>query len=224
LQAGLAALLTRLGAGTDIPLGSPIAGRTDEAVEELVGFFVNTLVLRTDTSGSPGFRELLDRVRRTDLDAYAHQDMPFERLVDALKPERDPSRNPLFQVAFGLQNDATPVVDLPEVRGEEEFVGMKVARFDLMFGFTETHDSDGLPAGMNGSVEYATDLFDAETVEGFVRRLIRLLRSAIQDPDRGLDALAIMDKDERRRMLVDWNDTARPAPAGTLVSRFEEQV
>ncbi|WP_262705895.1 MULTISPECIES: non-ribosomal peptide synthetase [Streptomyces] len=224
LQAGLAALLTRLGAGTDIPLGSPIAGRTDEAVEDLVGFFVNTLVLRTDTSGSPGFRELLDRVRRTDLAAYAHQDMPFERLVDALKPERDPSRNPLFQVAFGLQNDATPVVDLPEVRGEEEFVGMKVARFDLMFGFTETHDSDGLPAGMNGSVEYATDLFDAETVEGFVRRLIRLLRSAIQDPDRGLDALAIMDEDERRRMLVDWNDTARPAPAGTLVSRFEEQV
>ncbi|MFD8515486.1 amino acid adenylation domain-containing protein [Streptomyces antimycoticus] len=224
LQAGLATLLTRLGAGTDIPLGSPIAGRTDEAVEDLVGFFVNTLVLRTDTSGNPGFRELLDRVRSTDLAAYAHQDMPFERLVDALKPERDPSRNPLFQVAFGLQNDATPVVDLPEVRGEEEFVGMKVARFDLMFGFTETHDADGLPAGMNGSVEYATDLFDAETVEGFVRRLIRLLRSAVQDPDRGLDALAIMDEEERRRILVDWNDTARPAPTGTLVSRFEEQV
>ncbi|SCF61805.1 AMP-binding enzyme [Streptomyces sp. Ncost-T6T-2b] len=224
LQAGLATLLTRLGAGTDIPLGSPIAGRTDEAVENMVGFFVNTLVLRNDTSGNPTFRELLDRVRQTDLAAYSHQDMPFERLVDAIKPERDPSRHPLFQVAFGLQNDATPVVALPEVRGEEAFVGMKVARFDMMFGFTETHDDAGLPAGMNGSVEFATDLYDLETVEGFVQRLKRLLASAVQNPDQSLDTLAIMDEDERRRMLVDWNDTERPSPVGTLVSHIEEQA
>ncbi|MCA6094662.1 amino acid adenylation domain-containing protein, partial [Streptomyces sp. SCA3-4] len=224
LQAGLAALLTRMGAGDDIPLGSPIAGRTDESVEEMVGFFVNTLVLRNDTSGNPSFRELLDRVRQTDLAAYSHQDMPFERLVDAIKPERDPSRHPLFQVAFGLQNDATPVVDLPEVRGEEEFVGMKVARFDLMFGFTETHDASGLPAGMNGSVEYATDLYDRPTVEGFVQRLKKLLASAVQNPDQRLDTLEIMDEAERRRMVVDWNDTGRPAPEGTLVSRIEAQV
>ncbi|MFJ4095287.1 amino acid adenylation domain-containing protein [Kitasatospora sp. NPDC089913] len=224
LQAGLSALLTRLGAGTDLPLGSPIAGRSDETVENMVGFFVNTLVLRNDTSGNPTFRELLDRVRRTDLDAYSHQDMPFERLVDAIKPERDPSRQPLFQIAFGLQNDATPVLALPEVESREAFVGMKVARFDLMFGFTETHDADGLPAGMNGSVEFATDLYDARTVEVFVQRLVRLLASAVEDPDRRLDALAIMDQEERDRVLVAWNDTARPAPTGTLVSRFEEQA
>ncbi|WP_405365969.1 amino acid adenylation domain-containing protein [Kitasatospora sp. NBC_00039] len=224
LQAGLSALLTRLGAGTDLPLGSPVAGRSDETVEDMVGFFVNTVVLRNDTSGNPTFRELLDRVRRTDLDAYSNQDMPFERLVDAIKPERDPSRHPLFQIAFGLQNDATPVLALPEVESREEFVGMKVARFDLMFGFTETHDADGLPAGMNGSVEFATDLYDARTVEVFVQRLIRLLASAADDPDLRLDALAIMDEEERGRVVVEWNDTARPAPAGTLVSRFEEQA
>ncbi|MFC8419577.1 amino acid adenylation domain-containing protein [Streptomyces sp. NPDC057236] len=224
LQAGLATLLTRLGAGTDIPLGSPVAGRTDEAVEDLVGFFVNTLVLRNDTSGNPTFRELLDRVRRTDLAAYSNQDMPFERLVDAIKPERDPSRHPLFQVAFGLQNDATPALALPEVRSEEAFVGMKVARFDMMFGFTETHDEAGLPAGMNGSVEFADDLYDRETVEGFVQRLTRLLTSAVQDPDQALDTLEIMGEDERHRLLVDWNDTERPAPTGTLVSRIEEQA
>ncbi|MFI9100862.1 amino acid adenylation domain-containing protein [Streptomyces fildesensis] len=224
LQAALSALLTRLGAGTDIPLGSPVAGRDDESVEDLVGFFVNTVVLRNDTSGNPTFDELLDRVRATDLAAYSHQDMPFERLVDALKPERDPSRHPLFQIAFGLQNDATPVVDLPGISGEEAFVEMKVARFDLMFGFTETHDQDGRPAGLNGSVEYATDLFDQQTVESFVQRLDRLLASAVRDPGARLDALEVMGDAERHRMLVDWNATDRPAPEGTLVSRFEAQA
>ncbi|WP_049576268.1 non-ribosomal peptide synthetase, partial [Streptomyces sp. SBT349] len=224
LQAGLAALLSRLGAGSDIPLGSPVAGRSDASVEDLVGFFVNTLVLRNDTSGNPTFRELLARVRATDLAAYSHQDLPFERLVDALKPERDPSRHPLFQVAFGLQNESTPVVELPGVRAEEAFVGMKVARFDLMFGFTETHDADGRPAGMNGSVEYATDLFAPSTVEGFALRLTRLLADAVRDPGRRLDALEVMDDDERHRMLVEWNATGRPAPEGTLVSRFEAQT
>ncbi|MDH2430898.1 condensation domain-containing protein, partial [Sphaerisporangium sp. TRM90804] len=174
LQAGLAALLTRLGAGTDIPIGAPIAGRTDRALNELVGFFVNTLVMRVDTSGDPSFADLLKQVRETALEAYDNQDVPFEHLVEVLNPARSAAHQPLFQVILALQNAAAGVVAGGDLEITPEWVTTGTARMDLYWNFTENPLEDG-DGGLVGFVEYDTDLFDAETVGGLVGRLERLL-------------------------------------------------
>ncbi|MER7771805.1 amino acid adenylation domain-containing protein [Kitasatospora sp. NPDC096140] len=208
LQAALAALCTRLGAGTDIPIGSPISGRTDAAVEDLIGFFVNTLVLRTRTSGDPRFTELLTAVRDDALAAYAHQDLPFERLVEVLKPERSLSQHPLFQVFLALQNtpDADIRFDGLDVTLAEE--PLPSAKFDLAFNLAERFREGRVPDGVHGTVEYRTDLFDRATVEGVVERLTRFLRAVAADPRRRIGAVEILGEDERRRLL-----TGSPAPA-----------
>ncbi|HEY0700495.1 MAG TPA: amino acid adenylation domain-containing protein, partial [Micromonospora sp.] len=208
LQAGLAALLTRLGAGTDIPIGAPVAGRTDEALDDLIGFFVNSLVLRTDTSGDPTFRQLLDRVRDTDLAAYAHQDVPFERLVEELNPTRSLARHPLFQVTLVLQNTGAAQLELPGLVVEPDGLVADAAKFDLAVAFSETRDEAGAPAGLEGHLQYATDLFDRDTAATLLARLVRLLRSAVAVPDLPVGRLDVLDPAERRRVLVEWNDTA----------------
>src|SRR5699024_548220 len=131
LQAGLSALLTRLGAGTDIPLGSPVAGRNDDALTDLVGLFINTLVLRTDTSGDPSFRELLDRVRKVNMNAYENQDLPFERLVEVLNPARSRSKHPLFQIMLALQNTPDPQLDLSDMKSDLSIYSVGAAKFDF---------------------------------------------------------------------------------------------
>ncbi|MEU8927033.1 amino acid adenylation domain-containing protein, partial [Kitasatospora sp. NPDC048545] len=229
LQAALAALLTRLGAGTDIPIGSPIAGRVDSAVEELVGVFVNTIVLRTDTSGNPSFAELLDRVRETDVAAYAHQDVPFESLVDALNPDRSLSRHPLFQVMLSYQNtfrqDGMDAVNrIPGLTVELLDTDTGGAEFDLSIDVGERFTPEGEPAGMDGGIRYSADLYTAETALTLIDRLIRLLASALADPGRTVAELDLLDPAELRRVLVDWNDTGRPVPAATWPELFTAQA
>ncbi|NUS63656.1 MAG: amino acid adenylation domain-containing protein, partial [Saccharothrix sp.] len=199
LHAAVAALLTRLGAGTDLAIGTPVAGRTDEALDDLVGFFVNTLVLRTDTSGDPTFTELLARVRDTDLAAYDHQDVPFERLVEELNPARSLSRHPLFQVMLVLQNTPPATADFAGLRAEHRVVDLDVAKFDLTLDLTETGD------GLTGALKYATDLFDRATAERFATALTRLLTAVATTPDAPVTAIDLLGADERERLLSTWN-------------------
>jgi amino acid adenylation domain-containing protein len=225
LQAALAALLTRLGAGTDVPLGSPVAARTDEVLDDVVGFFVNTLVLRTDTSGDPTFAELLGRVREADLAAYAHPDLPFERLVERLQPVRSLSRHPLFQVMLAFQETLDARVPLsPELTAEVSAARAGVAKFDLAFDLTERRGADGAIESIRGVVEYSTDLFEQETVQRVADRLVRLLAAVADDPGQRIGAVEVLAADERRQLLLDWNQTAVELPRRPLPMLVEEQV
>ncbi|MEV6681883.1 amino acid adenylation domain-containing protein [Streptomyces erythrochromogenes] len=225
LQAGLAALLTRLGAGDDIPLGSPVAGRTDDALDDQVGFFVNTLVLRTDTSGNPTFRQLLDRVRTTDLGAWAHQDLPFEQIVEALNPSRSTSRQPLFQVMLAVQNAPTAELSLPGVSaGPMTMVDTGTAKLDLVLSLSEVTGTDGAPAGLRGFAEYDADRFDAATVTALLARLVRMLEAAADHPDTRMGEVDLLTGEERRQVLDLPNRTDRPRLPGTLPGLFEGQV
>ncbi|MEW2398055.1 amino acid adenylation domain-containing protein [Streptomyces sp. NPDC046862] len=207
LQAGLAATLTRLGSGTDITMGTPVAGRPDGRLDDLVGFFVNSLTLRTDTSGNPTFRELLGRVRDFDLAAYAHQDLPFDLLVDALSPQRTLARHPLFQVMLAFTGHASDVdLSLPGLGVAREPVETGAARFDLCLYLSERRHGDGTPAGIDGIAEYSTDLFDQATVQRLTRLLVRFLTVVSADPDRRVDDVDLLGDDERRQ-LGQWNAT-----------------
>ncbi|MFE6992751.1 amino acid adenylation domain-containing protein, partial [Streptomyces pharetrae] len=223
VQAALAALLTRLGGGTDIPIGTPIAGRTDEALSDLVGVFLNTLVLRTDTAGNPAFTELVDRVRETSLGAYAHQDLPFERLVEEVNPERSMARHPLFQVLLTFNNtDYRGALDslggLPGLTAQRHSVETSHAKFDLAFGFSER------AGGLDGVLEYSTDLFDQDTAAGFVERLLRLLTVAVAEPTAPIGAMDLLDEMESGLVVSGWNDTACEMPARSVVELFAERV
>ncbi|MFD9975629.1 amino acid adenylation domain-containing protein [Streptomyces sp. NPDC059017] len=220
LQAAVATLLTRLGAGHDIPIGSPVSGRTDAALEDLVGFFLNTLVLRTDTSGDPTFRELLARVRETDLSAFDHQDVPFERLVEVINPERSLARHPLFQVMVVHLAPGEEEGDLLGLRSRRAEVAQTSAKFDLSFDFVERADGNGV----DGVLEYSADLFDHATAQSFADRLRRILRAVAADPDVTVGRVGILGEDERRRLADGRRSRPLPAAPTTVPALFDACV
>ncbi|MFH8491098.1 amino acid adenylation domain-containing protein [Streptomyces longisporoflavus] len=225
VHAALSVLLSRMGAGSDIPVGTGIAGRGDAQLEGLSGFFVNTLVLRADLAGDPSFAEVLRRVREADLAAYAHQDVPFERLVEELNPARSLSRNPLFQVMLALQNIPEAEWQLPGLRVTPlPPVGELPARFDLSVTLGERRAADGAPAGLGGGILYAADLFDESTVRALGDRLVRVLEQVAADPQVRLSEIDVLGAGERARVLGEWNATARPVPSVSVPERFRERA
>ncbi|MGA4843857.1 amino acid adenylation domain-containing protein [Streptomyces sp. G45] len=221
VQAGLAALLTRHGCGTDIPLGTPVAGRDDDATADIVGFFTNTVVLRTDTSGDPTFTALLDRVRTSTLGAFEHDALPFDHLVEALNPPRSLARHPLFQTMLAWQSvPDTAFAFGPDARARLGAVPSGTAKFDL------TLNAGELPGGgIGGFLEFRTDLFDRATAQALADRLARLLTAAATAPDTPLTRLPLLSPDERRRALVDGNAQALPGGSPrpeTLAQRYLE--
>ncbi|GHC74362.1 hypothetical protein GCM10007079_08570 [Nocardiopsis terrae] len=221
LQAVLAALLTRLGAGTDVTVGCPTAGRPVRELDALVGFFVNPVVLRTDTSGDPTFRELLGRVRDVFLDAYQNQDAPFEMVVDRVRPDRSPARHPLFQVVLSHQREEAPV-RVPGLSVRRVPVDLGVAKFDLTLNLVESHGRTGAPAGVDGDLEYAAELFDRETAEAIVHRLTVLMRAAVERPDGPISGVDLLTEDEERHLQAPTPATA--PPDRPLTDFFEAQV
>jgi amino acid adenylation domain-containing protein len=203
LQAGLAILLSKLGAGDDIVIGSPVAGRGEAALDDLVGFFINTLVFRTDLSANPTIHDLLAQVRRTCLEAYAHQDLPFEHLVEILNPARSQAHAPLFQIMLVLQNNEAPRLDLPGLRLELIHADAGRSKFDITLTLSES------VTGLSGTIHYATDLFDRGSIERMAERLIRVFQTMVGDPNRHVGDIDVLTSEERRRILIERNNTAR---------------
>jgi amino acid adenylation domain-containing protein len=210
-------LLSRYSGQEDIVVGSAIANRNRREIELLIGFFVNTLALRTKLQGNPTFLELLQRVKQVTLDAYDHQDLPFEKLVDELGLERSLSHHPLFQVAFGLQS-GTPEIEIPGLTLSRFEWENTTTLFDLSLIFRET------PQGLTGEWEYATDLFEAETIQQMAGHFEVLLKQIIDNPNQPINTLSLLTEDERQKLQT-WNQTQTEYPYNkTLVDLFEEQV
>ncbi len=211
LLAALDVLLARTSGQDDLVVGSPIAGRARPETEPLIGFFVNTLVLRAEVARDQPFRAFLAQVKETCLGAYAHQDLPFERLVQALAPERDPSRSPLFQVLFSLQNAGREGLALSALRRRGVAIDSGTAKFDLTVAM-----ADG-PSGLYGVIEYATDLFDASTIDRLGTHLVALLEGIVADPARPLGALPILPAAERCAVVETFNATRVEYPKDALI-------
>ncbi|GCF07286.1 non-ribosomal peptide synthetase [Dictyobacter arantiisoli] len=219
LLAAWQVLLSHYSGQDDISVGTPIANRTQAQLEDLIGFFINTLVLRSDLSGNPDFREVLRRVKEVSLGAYAHQDIPFEQLVDVVQPERDRSRSPLFQVLFVLQNLPEKQQTWTDIRIEAIEIEHKTAKFDLSLAASEA------PQGLIFDLEYNTDLFDAETIERLLGHWQRLLSVLITQPEIPVQELTFLSSQERQQLLFDWNEPQQQFPVvDTLVQRFEQQA
>ena len=223
-QAALAVTLNRLGGGTDIPIGVAVAGRTDDALDDLVGFFVNTLVLRADLSGDPTLGEILGRVRETGLGAYEHQDVPFERLVEELAPARSLARHPLFQTMLTFQNNAGTALHLSGLRVEALPLTPAAAKVDLFISVGETFGADGSPAGLRGMINAAADLFDVATVTRLSERFLRVLTTMVDGLGARLGDVDVLGVVERRRVVSEWNDTVVELPGVLVPGLVAERV
>ena len=219
LLAAFQALLGRYAGVEDVCVGSPVAGRSRAELEGLIGLFVNTLVLRADLTGDPTFLQLMKRVRAMTLEAYDHQDVPFDQVVEALQPPRDPSRTPLFQVMFILQNTPQPTLRLGDVMLKHIQVENRTAKFDLILAL------ERVEGGMKGLVEYSTDLFEPATIARMLGHFQTLLEGIAERPDRRLSELPLLTAEERERALGAWNDTQGWYPADACLHElFEAQA
>ncbi|GGV66730.1 hypothetical protein GCM10010277_74690 [Streptomyces longisporoflavus] len=219
VQAALAVLLSKLGGGDDVPVGSPIAGRTDEALNDLIGCFVNNLVLRVDLSGDPSFTDVLTQVRNKALASYEHQEVPFDVLVEELNPDRSAAYRPLFQVMCGWQNFEKPVLEFPGLDVEFQQALTTKTMVDLFFSMT-IDDSGSL----YGDIQYGTQLFDRDTVEAMADRFARVLEQLAADPAVCVGDVDVLSAEERERLLVEVNDTAAPTLEDGLVEAVTKQV
>ncbi len=217
LLAAFAVLLSRYSGQQDVVVGTPIAGRNRAEVEKLIGFFANTLVLRTDLSSDPTFRELLARVRQTAMGAFAHQDLPFEKLVEELRPERDLSRNPLIQVIFALQNVPTEGTRIPGLETIPFSTGTQSAKLDLTLAVTE------VSGGLRTAAVYNTDLFDAATIERMLQHYQCILDAALAHPDSRISELSVLTSEEWHRIVVEWNATDVEYPREFCLHQLFEQ-
>ncbi|WP_232512596.1 non-ribosomal peptide synthetase [Rhodococcus pyridinivorans] len=221
VHAALAVLLARLSGTDDIAIGTPVAGRGDAALDDLVGMFVNTLVLRTRVEGGESFEQVLGRVRGADLEAFGHADLPFERLVEIIDPERSTARHPLFQVLLAFQNLDAGSLELPGLTVSALDVDVALAKFDLQV----TVSDDATAEGYLVELTYATDLFDARTMESFAERLTRILTAVVTEPALPVGDVALLDDAERTDVLATWNATEHElGDARTLAELFVEQV
>ncbi|GAB6922394.1 hypothetical protein JCM9803A_28440 [Rhodococcus erythropolis] len=216
VHAALVVLLARLSGSDDVVVGSPIAGRGEQELDDLIGMFVNTLVLRTEVDSSESFSKLLGRVREVDLGAFGNEDVPFERLVEVLDPARSQAHHPLFQVALFFQNMAQGDVELPGLSIAGFDAGVEIAKFDLQLTVTPVEE-DGVGVGMPMSLTYATDLFDESTVVSFAERLVRVLEAMVAEPDSVVGDVELLGEDERSQVLVAVNDTVHELTAGALL-------
>jgi len=226
LLAAFNVLLYRYTRQADIVVGSPIANRNRPELEGMIGFFANTLALRTDLSGAPSFVDLLGRVRQTALDAYTHQNLPFEKLVEALQPERNLGYSPIFQVFFALQNSPSSAQALVDLKIQAEPARHEMAKFDLTLSLRECVDTEGVQTGeLAGTFKYSTDLFDAATIARMVEHFQILLAGLVACPAQPIDTVSMLSADERQRLLFDWNETEAAYEKSLCVHElFEAQV
>ncbi|WP_280234118.1 non-ribosomal peptide synthetase, partial [Nocardia cyriacigeorgica] len=227
VHTAFAVLLSRLSGSGDIAVGTPVAGRGERELDDVIGMFVNTVVFRTLVDGGESFEELLARQREVDLQAFAHADVPFERLVEVLNPPRSTARHPLFQVGLSFQNVARAALELPGLSVSGVDADLDVSQFDLHLIVSDAYAESGAPAGIGGFFTYATDLFDASTVRAFGARLTRLLAAVVADATASVGDIDILDATERSDVLTTWNDTRQVLPDAdhaTLVTLLDRTV